>query len=454
MRLEPFEQILREAIGLKPSTLGETALVRAVSAAMARSGAKSPEEYLDLLAASAKGRGDPDILVDLIREAVVPETWFFRDKAPFRCLRERLSTLKRSGKTPRILSAPCATGEEAYSIAITCLEAGLQPGEFFLEASDISPDALETASRGRYGRHSFREDIGKRMRYFTNSTGDGQTEVFAVRPEVAAAVKFTRANIVSRSFLAEEKPFDVIFSRNLLIYLHEGARKQLIANFGRLLAKDGLLFAGHAELAFFISQGFCSAQYPGAFACCRNHPENAPKAGISSPVGAPPAVGKTPRRPPQPAPAAKHALRKFAGAETTIRSSGVKTGAAQFPPLIATEMNASTGMNGAPDGDLLGKARKLADMGAFPEAVELCRRHLKNDRHSAEAYYLLGLVGAAEQRVDEARAFFQKALYLDPAHAASLTHLALIHEQLGDAAKAALYRQRLRRLTEGPRNAP
>jgi len=440
MQLEPFEHILREAIGLKPSTLGESALGRAVSAAMARSGAKSPQEYLDLLTASAEGRGAPEILEDLIREAVVPETWFFRDNAPFNCLRERLAALKRSGKPPRILSAPCATGEEAYSIAITCIEAGLQPGEFFLEAADVSPDALETASRGNYGRHSFREDPGERMRYFTRREEGGRAEVFTVRPEVAAAVKFTRANIVSRDFLAGEKPFDVIFSRNLLIYLHEDARKQLVANLGRLLAKDGLLFAGHSEIAFFMAEGFCSARFPGAFACSRSDLAAAePKGRVPSPAGT-----RVPRpRTPRPQAAA------IARPKTASKPFAAGNGAVYAPPAAAMRKSESPNGGAAPEGDLLGKARKLADMGAFFEASNLCRRHLERDRRSAEAYYLLGLVGAAEQRIDEARGLFQKALYLDPAHAASLTHLALIHDQLGDAAKAELYRRRLRRLDEG-----
>jgi len=455
MRLDPFENILRKAIGLKPSTLGETALGRAVSAAMARSGAKSPEEYLDLLTASAKGRGDPAILDDLIREAVVPETWFFRDKAPFRCLRQRLSTLKDSAKPPRILSAPCATGEEAYSIAITCLEAGLRPDEFYLKAADVSPDALETASRGRYGRHSFREDIGPHMRYFTSREDGGPDGVFAVKPEVAATVQFTRSNIVSRDFLAEEKPFDVIFSRNLLIYLHEDARKQLIANFGRLLAKDGLLFAGHAELAFFISEGFCSAQYPGAFACRWVGPADAaPKKHNGSPASAPASRPRPERHNSQATGAAKLVQPQPPLGKTAAHSPTSRNVPGQTPPADATSMGKNIAKESAPDGDLLDKARNLADMGAFFEAADLCRRHLKNDRHSAEAYYLLGLVGAAEQRVDEARALFQKALYLDPAHAPSLTHLALIHEQLGDATKAELYRQRLRRLTESARGEP
>ncbi|MEF3697461.1 hypothetical protein, partial [Desulfolutivibrio sp.] len=70
MRLEPFADILAQAIGLDPASLGERGLRRAVEAAMSRVGLADPEDYARLLAAS------PEALDDLVRETVVPETWF------------------------------------------------------------------------------------------------------------------------------------------------------------------------------------------------------------------------------------------------------------------------------------------------------------------------------------------------------------------------------------------
>lgn len=417
MRLEPFADILGQATGLDPASLGEGGLGRAVNAAMARAGITDPEDYRRLLATS------PEALKGLVRETVVPETWFFRDAGPFRCLGERLRTLKRRGTAPRILSAPCATGEEAYSISITCLQAGLPPGGFHVAAVDVSAESLAVASRGVYGRNSFREDMAEASRYFTHRGDDDHSAVWIVRPEVAAGVTFVQANIVSERFLVHEKPFDIIFSRNLLIYLNHDARKRLLANIRRLLAPDGLLFVGHSEILSFLPEGFQPVPHPRAFACTRATPRTAASvSGSATRTVVRPRGGKTP-----PAPDRAAAPRSL--------------------PRSLADVSAPRTSSGRGEDDL-GLARLLADRGELAAAAALCRRHLETNRRSAEAYFLLGLVGAAERRVEEARAFFQKALYLEPDHAACLTHLALIHEQLGDAARAALYRQRLRRLSE------
>ncbi|NMC49059.1 MAG: methyltransferase domain-containing protein, partial [Desulfovibrio sp.] len=297
-----------------------------------------------------------------------------------------------------------------------------------IAAVDVSAESLAVAARGRYGRNSFREDMAEAARHFTRRDDDEHSAVWTVRPEVAAAVTFVQANIVGEGFLVHEKPFDIIFSRNLLIYLNHDARKRLLANIRRLLVPDGLLFVGHSEMLSFLPEGFQPVSHSRAFACTRADP------GPAAPVAASPTRtairlrgGKTP-------PAADRA----AAPRTLPRSL-----ADVFAPRSASRTTAGRGGE-----DDLGLAWRLADRGELAEAAALCRRHLETHRRSAEAYYLLGLVGAAERRVEEARAFFQKALYLEPDHAASLTHLALIHEQLGDAARAALYRQRLRRLSE------
>src|SRR5579871_1305756 len=117
-----IEGLLHEAIGLDTSTIGAVAIDRSVRLRMKRSGLQSVEEYWRKLQDSAEE------LQALIEEVVVPETWFFRHPESFDALariaaRDWLSANKTDGL--RILSLPCATGEEPYSIVITLLEAGL-----------------------------------------------------------------------------------------------------------------------------------------------------------------------------------------------------------------------------------------------------------------------------------------------------------------------------------------
>ena len=98
-------------------------------------------------------------LQELIDTVAVPETWFFRDRGAFIALaRIALDAMVRRGPTDvlRILSVPCSTGEEPYSIAMSLLDAGLSPQRFQVEAIDISHRAIERARAGVYRRNSFR----------------------------------------------------------------------------------------------------------------------------------------------------------------------------------------------------------------------------------------------------------------------------------------------------------
>ncbi len=448
MRLKPFEDILRNAVGLSAAALGEKALVRAVSDAMRRAGFADAEAYLAAL------RADPRLVDALACGAVVPETWFFRDRAPFACLAEHLRGFFRAGRKPRLLSAPCSTGEEAYSMAMAALSAGLAPDGFVVEAADVRQTSLETAERAVYGPNSMREDPGPYKRFLACGTNPetGKPQ-YAVAPEAAEAVHFVRANVVGPSFLADAAPFDVVFSRNLLIYLADDARKQLLANIDRLLAKDGLLFVGHSEIAYFLDNGFTSLGRSGAFACRRAAPAK-PASRRRIPVARPCARSDV-------RPFARSDARPFARSDARPAASArpsppATTGPRPGPrpqgrPAVASKA-ASSAANGdapSPASEGLAAARRLADRGDLPKAMDLCQAYLRTNKADPEAFCLMGLVCCAEQQPDKARSHFLKALYLAPNHRQSLMHLALLYEQRGDAAKAAVYRRRLERAGAG-----
>ena len=108
---------------------------------------------------------------ELVESVVVTETWFFRDPEIYR--RFRSPGASRNGCPPiqplplRLLSIPCASGEEPYSLVMALLDAGVAPDRFQIDAVDISARALARAERGVYGRNSFRgKDLAFRDRYF------------------------------------------------------------------------------------------------------------------------------------------------------------------------------------------------------------------------------------------------------------------------------------------------
>jgi chemotaxis protein methyltransferase WspC len=393
---EAIAELVRNAAGLDVATIGRQAFEHAVRLNMQRSRVEDPLRYVDLL------RGWPDELENLIEELSVPETWFFRDHGPFTCLARHVREEwlpAHPAKTLRALSAPCSTGEEPYSIAITLLEAGLAPERFTIDAVDVSRARIEVARAALYGANSFREKADHLHPgypgYFIPEGGQ-----FRVRSDAAARVAFRRANLRSPSFLAGEAPYDAIFCRNLLIYLVPEARQIALSHMGRLLAEDGLLFVGHSEVVFFLQNGYVSAPARRAFAC-RKQP-----AGVARPVAvAPPRRVKVPRSRP--------------AAPVADRPAG--------PSQLAL-------------------ARRLADQGSLDEAAGLCRRLLHESGENAEVHFLLGLVHEASDRLGPAEDCFRRALYLDPDQPDALLHMSLLLDRKGEMERAAALRDRLRRL--------
>lgn len=395
---EGVARILRDAIGLDCATLGRGSLPCAIAKRMHASGTESAGEYVRRLANS------PEELDALVALVVVPETWFFRDREPFVFLSGFIRSEWKARRTPRpmrILSAPCATGEEPYSIAMACLESGLAAAEFSVDAVDINGAFLERARRATYGRNSFRgADPAAFARYFRFIDG-----CYTVREEVRRQVRFLRANIAAPTAIPLRGPYDTVFCRNLMIYLHDEARARVLTALGQLLAPDGILFIGHAEINPLVLESYCPVNHKGAFALRRKQPEGAaPRARAECFIA--------PATPPQASPLA--------------------------PAANEAE-------------ELIEEANAQADRGRLDEAERLCRAALARDASCARAHFIMGLIG--EARGDNARAeeSFRRALYLEGHFTDAIIHLAALKEQEGDRAAAELLRRRARAAGEAVR---
>ena len=389
-------KLVREASGLDTSAVGPEDFGHALRSNMRRAGVEEPERYLDLV------RGSPEELERLIEELAVPETWFFRDAEPFAFLARHVREVwlaGHPGAVLRVLSAPCSTGEEPYSIAIALLEAGLASGRFRIDAADVSRARLEIARAALFGRNSFRERTDPLRHGYFSSEGDR----FRLRDDVAACVDFRQANLRSPAFLDGEPPYDVVFCRNLLIYLVPEARQQMLSHLGRLLAPDGVLVTGHAEVVFFLQNGYAPVPHPRAFACRK----------LSPAVEGTQAI---PAARPRPAPVPR-------------RRAAVPHGIMPRDPSY------------------LALAQRLADQGSLDEAAALCDRLLREGGESAEACFLLGVIHEASNRLGAAEECFRRTLYLEPDHEESLLHMSLLLERKGETDRAGAFKARLRRLT-------
>ena len=133
-----IEALLLEKIGLAPSAISSNIIARAVSKRRLVCDLPDLQTYLQRLQSSTAE------LEELIEEVVVPETSFFRDRQPFTFLESHVKTEWLNNQNRgilRILSVPCSSGEEPYSIAITLLNAGLTPNRIHIDAVDISKKA-------------------------------------------------------------------------------------------------------------------------------------------------------------------------------------------------------------------------------------------------------------------------------------------------------------------------
>src|SRR5262249_11649390 len=138
------EPLLRRRLGLKPEALGAAQVLHCVRQRMDERRVADVPAYVRLLQA------DEDEFEELVGRLVVPESWFFRDVQPFRCLQRYVRECWRPGGPLRVLSVPCSTGEEPYSMAMTLLGLGLGPGQLQVDGVDVSRAVLCQAARATY----------------------------------------------------------------------------------------------------------------------------------------------------------------------------------------------------------------------------------------------------------------------------------------------------------------
>ena len=205
----------------------------------------------------------PAELDALIDEVVVRETRFFRDPVVFDHIRRAMAQLAASDSGPlRILSAPCGTGEEAYSLAAMLQLAGVQPTRFVIDAFDISPLALEIARRGVYPERALNQVSAELQHACAERQGSHWTVYEALRRRV----NFGRLNLAQPGALGDETQYHLILCRNLFIYLAPAARAALARSLSDALLPGGRLFLGTADRVKELHPLFAPLRPAGSFA--------------------------------------------------------------------------------------------------------------------------------------------------------------------------------------------
>ena len=172
-------------------------------------------------------------------------TSFFREAHHFDILKQHLTKLGKPNA--RIWCSAASTGEEPYSIAITCCELyGSMNPPVEIIASDIDTQVLAQGQAGVYGEERIEKLSPELVRkYFLRGTGSRSGEV-RVRPELQKLIRFTRVNLLESNWPVRG-PLEAIFCRNVMIYFDKPTQYGILKRYVPLLRPDGLLFAGHSE---------------------------------------------------------------------------------------------------------------------------------------------------------------------------------------------------------------
>jgi len=248
--LRPLFRLLRNACNIDFTYYKRGTVERRLSRRMALRELTSVADYVALL------RSDAAETLALGRDLLIRVTEFFRDPATFdeliRTVFPRLIGDQDTSASIRIWVPGCASGEEAYSIAICLIE---YLGERFSDTkiqvfgSDVSVDALETARAGRYIENIARNVSPARLERFFTRDGDH----YCVNKSVRSLCTFARHNV------ATDPPFsriDLISCRNLLIYLDPMLQRTVMPLFHYALAPDGVLMLGPSESVGMSSELF------------------------------------------------------------------------------------------------------------------------------------------------------------------------------------------------------
>ncbi len=399
--LAELAALLKERIGLhiRPDSYSALKLALGARLDVLRDTAPGPAEYLALLTGPS---GDEE-LRQLLPLVTVGKTSFFRDPRQFLALDALLpgflDRVAGGGAPFRVWSAGCATGEEPYSIAMSCAERGLKPEQVELLATDVNPEAVAAAARGLYEARRVRDIPTAMLHQHFDRDGDAWRVRASLRRYTAA---IRPHNLVSVAFPAPSSGgWDVIFCRNVIIYFDTPTTRRVLEQFHHALAPGGWLFLGYSESLFRLFDGFDLTEVNGAFLYRK------PEEGSVRPATRPGAVPSSP-------PAVRH---------LTLPPAPVRPPAPRpaVPPPVLTPSAPMPSLPSPPPAEpplapqeYLDAAVTLFSDGRFGAARELLERHLEQAGEGLAVRLTLANLYGVLRQFDRARECYQAALALEP----------------------------------------
>jgi chemotaxis methyl-accepting protein methylase len=368
------------------------ALDRFVAHRMRALGLTMVESYVQI--AADPTRGEQRKLIDAI---TVPHTWFYRDP-------EQLGVIARliAAASPGPLSiwvAGCATGEEAYTLAMIGRSVGRQ---VWIHATDVNEAALAAARRGVYSALSVR-DVPDTERHWLVPGEAG----FAVHEALRSSVRFERHNLVDPPPPSPRGAWDLVICRNVLIYFAPSAATRLLARFARAVREGGAVVVGASEVVFEPPPGLELVSSDSRLVLRRPARPSPPR--IIDARGTPPGSLPTADLVPLPTPTA-----------TPVAMPVATPAPARLLDLVAA----------------LGRGHSLFERGEIAAAIEVYDELVREHPAVAEVWLYLGIARYTHGEIEEATSALRASLCLDTTLWPAGFYLARAYERLGRRADA------------------
>ena len=394
-------EIVSRTIGFDPERIGLNSIIRAAHEAQAYSKASTIEALEDQLI------DDPKCRQLFTESIVVPESWLFREPKVFQHINTLLCQRLQKQSRVMMLSAPCANGEEACSIALSLLESGHSQNQFHIIATDISRHAVKQARSGLFSENAFRTiDETLKNKWFSLTPKGWQVD-----PAIQETIEFLDRNLLDPSIANEliqkaRGRFDLICCRNLLVYFTKPARKNLIQILARLLKPDGELVIGAAETVILPT---CDWEPTGPLTFRLR------KQAIEPPLVQQESIQDNTHKSP---------------IQTKVESSQL----GHANPIIPSD-NATTSP------EIIREVEALANAGDIENAIRICQESLQIKGTQTDLLYILAILHQTAGDFETSEKLLEKAVYLEPRHEGALLSLALIAKRRGDTTAERRYRR-------------
>lgn len=423
MNFQRLRTLLERHYGWATEAIHDRELLNAVQAQALALGVdfkSQPDRVLSMIC------NDPRQLAKLAESLAVHETWFFRGSPQLQhavdyLVSKRQQLALNQERVPlRILSAPCSTGEEAYSLAILLSQRGLTHRDVTIDGVDQSELAIQRARLGLYNQNAFREAGWDKPHMVAGI--HSSHNLWQVDSSIASMVRLDVGNLLEMP--APLLPYDCIFCRNLLIYLSQPKRAELLKRLSQWLTPQGRIYVSAVEAPI--------ANEAGLTAIAPLELQVFSKSVAPAPTSEPhPLVVRTKPRSPS----------TLTSSRSNLHTSAPSSSIAIADPVSTREPTAELAHNDLAHSELT-QAEQAADAGRFSEAEKILEALPPNERFTAAAQFLRGVIAQAQGKLDEAQYAWEQAVYLDPQHGPALQRLWLSATARGDSRLAEQYRRR------------